>query len=324
MADESYLKQQEAFPLLTVEQQSLLLSVCGSNDANLCELGRILQQEIFSRGDSIYTSAVDPEQRSYLRQLLQLLVKYVSNGVVPRKILLRSLVDSVDFVPGEPLTFTIAGRKFTLRSPGQQHYLQKIRTHQLTFALGPAGTGKTYLAVAAALQQLLNRQKNCLILTRPVLEAGEHLGFLPGSYLDKIDPYLQPLYDSVIDLIGPERFAKLRQNNQIEISPLAYMRGRTLNRAFIILDEAQNSSKQQMKLFLTRLGEDTATVVTGDPSQIDLKNTDDSGLHDAVQKLSAIEKIAVHYFDERDIVRSDLVREIVRAYDEPPNNTAAL
>ena len=210
---------------------------------------------------------------------------------------------------------TVRGKRITPQSPNQRSYVEAIRSHDLVFATGPAGTGKSYLAVALGVAALRDRKVARLILTRPAVEAGERLGFLPGDLTEKIDPYLRPLYDALYELMPPERFARAMERGEIEVAPLAFMRGRSLNEAFIILDEAQNATPAQMKMFLTRLGYGAQAVVNGDITQIDLEKDQRSGLVVAREILKDVEGIAFVEFNERDVVRHELVARIVRAYD---------
>ncbi|MBL6764600.1 MAG: PhoH family protein [Verrucomicrobiae bacterium] len=202
------------------------------------------------------------------------------------------------------------------KNPGQQRYLNAIASHDITFGIGPAGTGKTYLAMAMAVRALREGETSRIILTRPAVEAGEALGFLPGDLYEKLDPYLRPLHDALYDMLPVEEISRHRERGTIEIAPLAYMRGRTLNNAFIILDEAQNTTAEQMLMFLTRLGFSSKAVVTGDPSQVDLPHNKKSGLHEAVRALGQVEGIALIEFARRDIVRHPLVQRIIAAYEE--------
>src|SRR5208337_921902 len=202
------------------------------------------------------------------------------------------------------------------KSPNQRRYLEAIEQHDMVFAVGPAGTGKTYLAVAMAISALLNKQVNRIILARPAVEAGERLGFLPGTLQEKIDPYLRPLYDALFDMLDPERVERYLEKNIIEIAPIAFMRGRTLNDSFVILDEAQNTTSEQMKMFVTRLGFNSKAVITGDITQIDLPNSNRSGMLEAIDILKNVEGIRFCYFDEGDVVRHHLVQRIIRAYDD--------
>ena len=202
------------------------------------------------------------------------------------------------------------------KSPNQRRYLEAIEKHDMVFAVGPAGTGKTYLAVAMAISALLNKQVNRIILARPAVEAGERLGFLPGTLQEKIDPYLRPLYDALFDMLEPERVERYLEKNIIEIAPIAFMRGRTLNDSFVILDEAQNTTSEQMKMFVTRLGFGSKAVITGDITQIDLPTARRSGLIEAAEILQGVNGLAFVNFDESDVVRHHLVQRIIRAYDE--------
>ncbi len=202
------------------------------------------------------------------------------------------------------------------KSPNQRRYLEAIEQHDMVFAVGPAGTGKTYLAVAMAISALLNKQVNRIILARPAVEAGERLGFLPGTLQEKIDPYLRPLYDALFDMLDPERVERYLEKNIIEIAPIAFMRGRTLNDSFVILDEAQNTTSEQMKMFVTRLGFGSKAVITGDVTQIDLPTARRSGLIEAAEILKGVNGLAFVNFDESDVVRHHLVQRIIRAYDE--------
>ncbi|MBI3477611.1 MAG: PhoH family protein [Acidobacteria bacterium] len=202
------------------------------------------------------------------------------------------------------------------KSPNQRRYLDAIENHDMVFGVGPAGTGKTYLAVAMAISALLNKQVNRIILARPAVEAGERLGFLPGTLQEKIDPYLRPLYDALFDMMDPERVERYLEKNVIEIAPIAFMRGRTLNDSFVILDEAQNTTSEQMKMFVTRLGFGSKAVITGDVTQIDLPNARRSGLLEAIDILKDVSGLAFVHFDDTDVVRHHLVQRIIRAYDD--------
>jgi phosphate starvation-inducible PhoH-like protein len=208
------------------------------------------------------------------------------------------------------------------KSGNQRRYLDAIENHDMVFGIGPAGTGKTYLAVAMAISALLAKRVNRIILARPAVEAGERLGFLPGTLQDKIDPYLRPLYDALYDMLDPEKVDRYLEKSVIEIAPIAFMRGRTLNDSFVILDEAQNTTSEQMKMFVTRLGFNSKAVITGDVTQIDLPNARRSGLLEAIEVLKNVEGLAFVHFDEGDVVRHHLVQRIVRAYDEHKTRVA--
>jgi phosphate starvation-inducible PhoH-like protein len=223
---------------------------------------------------------------------------------------LRGLIDS-----GKQRQAAGIKRMVQPRSPNQRKYVEAIEANDMVFGLGPAGTGKTYLAVAMAVSALLAKKVARIILVRPAVEAGERLGFLPGSLQEKVDPYLRPLYDALYDLLDPVKVDKMLETNVIEVAPLAFMRGRTLNDAFIIMDEAQNTTNEQMKMFLTRLGNESKAVITGDLTQCDLPNPKKSGLHEALRVLNGVEGIAFCHFEDVDVVRHHLVQRIVRAYD---------
>jgi phosphate starvation-inducible protein PhoH and related proteins len=225
------------------------------------------------------------------------------------KVTLRSLAEA-----GRQRAF--GRRTVQPKSVNQRHYLEAIENHDMVFGIGPAGTGKTYLAVAMAISALQSKRVNRIILARPAVEAGERLGFLPGTLQDKIDPYLRPLYDALYDLLEPEKVDRYLEKNVIEIAPIAFMRGRTLNDSFVILDEAQNTTSEQMKMFVTRLGFNSKAVITGDVTQIDLPNARRSGLLEAAEVLKNVEGLTFAYFDDTDVVRHQLVQRIIRAYDE--------
>lgn len=224
--------------------------------------------------------------------------------------------ETLNELKGDLIIVTNKGKQLKAKTLGQQEYVNKIRKNDIVFGIGPAGTGKTYLAIALAIKAFKDGDVEKIILTRPALEAGESLGFLPGDLQEKIDPYLRPLYDALFDIMGPEAFYRYKEKELIEVAPLAYMRGRTLEKAFIILDEGQNTTKEQMKMFLTRLGNSSKMVITGDITQIDLPKGKESGLREASKILKGIKGIEFNYFEEGDIVRNKLVMKIVRAYDE--------
>ena len=217
---------------------------------------------------------------------------------------------------GDFIAITAKGRPIRPKTLGQKAYIQAISKNAITFGVGPAGTGKTYLAVAMAVKAFKAHEVSRIILTRPAVEAGEKLGFLPGDLQNKVDPYLRPLYDALFDMLGAEKYQGLLEKQLIEVAPLAYMRGRTLDDAFIILDEAQNTSPEQMKMFLTRMGAGSKVVVTGDVTQIDLPDKARSGLVDALAVLKQVQGIAMMYFSEKDVVRHRLVQDIIKAYDK--------
>jgi len=223
--------------------------------------------------------------------------------------------DLIDRIMGDVIAITHRGRQVKCKTLGQKRYVQSLKEHELVFGIGPAGTGKTYLTVAMAVLAFKNKEVDRIILTRPAVEAGEKLGFLPGDLQSKVDPYLRPLYDALQEFLGLDSYRALTERGAIEVAPLAYMRGRTLNSAFIILDEAQNCSSEQMKMFLTRIGEGSRVVVTGDVTQIDLPKEKTSGLVQAVRVLENVEGIGIVYLTHKDVVRHELVQRIVCAYE---------
>jgi phosphate starvation-inducible PhoH-like protein len=224
--------------------------------------------------------------------------------------------DAIEEIMADVIAITNKGRQVKSRTIGQKRYVRAIKENTLVFAIGPAGTGKTYLAMAMAVVALKNKEVERIILTRPAVEAGESLGFLPGDLQNKVDPYLRPLYDALYDFLGGEGFSRLSERGVIEVAPLAYMRGRTLSDAFIVLDEAQNCTEEQMKMFLTRFGENSKIVVTGDITQIDLPKEKRSGLKQCIAVLEGVEGISIQYLTHKDVVRHPLVQSIVRAYEK--------
>ena len=300
------------------------LLLAGVNDANLVELQRALGVRVSFRGDALLLGGT-AEQIERATPIAQGLVDLVRIGepITPDDVFRLAS----DGVPSD-LTAPTADDKILLpglrraivpKTQGQRDYLGAISTHDIVVGIGPAGTGKTYLAVAKAVEALARKRVRRIILARPAVEAGESLGFLPGDLQAKVDPYLRPLYDALEDMMPHDRVQKALETRTIEIAPLAYMRGRTLSDAFIILDEAQNATNAQMKMFLTRLGVNSRTVVTGDKTQIDLPKREESGLIQIERVLPGIEGIAFCYLHEGDVVRHRLVREIIRAYAEDQN-----
>lgn len=298
-------------------------SLFGTRDENI----RLLESELKIRthltsGDSLEVEGEEPQVRR-AEQILGDYVNLVEQGHVFNNGDLNSFLRVVTADPNVSLRRLVESGKsrsfgkkvLAPKTVNQRRYVDAIEHHDLTFGIGPAGTGKTYLAVAMAVSALLNKRVSRIVLTRPAVEAGEHLGFLPGTLQEKVDPYLRPLYDALFDMVEPERVEKLVERNTIEIAPLAFMRGRTLNDCFIILDEAQNTTAEQMKMILTRQGFNSKMVVTGDQTQIDLPGGKRSGLLNAVEVLSGVQGIAFVNFNDKDVVRHELVQRIVRAYD---------
>jgi phosphate starvation-inducible protein PhoH and related proteins len=316
---------------IVLEKTSVLADLCGANDYNLRVMERLVGSRIFCRGNELFLDSEDEGARELFRMLVERLVESMAEGMSPTPDLIIAL--HADLTPegefGQGRSSCSEGGDFfdtCLQIPGgygkvfprgksQSLYLKGLAVHDLSFAVGPAGTGKTYLAVAWALRELLVKSKRKLILTRPVVEAGESLGFLPGDLAQKISPYLRPLYDAMEALVPVEIVRRLEESRAIEIAPLAYMRGRSLSNCVVILDEAQNTTKEQMKMFLTRLGENSKAIVTGDVTQIDLPRKGESGLVHALGLLSRVDEIFVCRLDSRDVVRSGLVRRIIEAYE---------
>lgn len=302
-----------------------LLSLVGVRDANLLYLEQRSGATLVVKGDSLLVRAPEPI-RSALRDVLEELINRVAAGQVIDEVALgylwdqRTVQGEVEqnlLVEGEPILFTSGSRKAVrAKTLGQQRYLEAVQDNDVVFAIGPAGTGKTFLAVVMAMDYLKRQLVDRIILVRPAVEAGEQLGFLPGDLQDKINPYLRPLFDALSDITGAEKIAKYLSNGVIEASPLAYMRGRTLNNAFVILDEAQNTTVGQMKMFLTRMGFQSKVVVTGDVTQIDLTGRTMSGLVHVGDILRDTEGVEFVDLDGRDVVRHPLVRRIVDAFEE--------
>jgi phosphate starvation-inducible PhoH-like protein len=295
----------------------------GANDGNLSVFEELLGVRVYFQGNQIYLESCEEDKRRLFERMLNELEDHIALGQLPGPDLIRAVYGTMDARKEQnsqllkDTCVVIPGglKKVFPRSYKQALYLKAIENRDLVFSIGPAGTGKTYLAVAKALKSVLSRKRRKLILTRPVVEAGENLGFLPGDLEQKISPYLRPLYDAMEAFIPPEALRRMEENRIIEIAPLAYMRGRTLSECFVILDEAQNTTKEQMKMFLTRLGEGTQAVVTGDITQIDLTKRSTSGLLDVISVLKSIREIEFTFFGEEDVVRNPLVRKIVRAYE---------
>lgn len=304
-----------------LEDRRLLSELCGVNDSNLLAIEELIGARVLSRGNELRLESDDDSKLALFKSLVTELEGQVRDGQIPGRGLIRSLYETLqdDSVPQIPLSKKSivfpSGVKVFPRGEKQSAYIDVMDSHDLVFGIGPAGTGKTYLAVAHALRGILAKKKKKLVLTRPVVEAGENLGFLPGDLTQKISPYLRPLYDAMDAFINYETIARLEEKRVIEIAPLAYMRGRSLRDSYIILDEAQNTTREQMKMFLTRLGEGAQAVVTGDVTQIDLEKKTHSGLLHARDILTEIREIAFIEFTAKDVVRHSLVQKIVQAYE---------
>ncbi len=300
------------------------LALAGVNDGNLLELSKRLGVRVSLRGDSLSLAgpAEAVERAAPVVQALVDLARMGGGETLDVHDVERVLADEAHGALGKPspdeVKIILPGLRRVIqpKTAGQRTYLQAIAQNDIVIGIGPAGTGKTYLAVAAAVDALSRKRVRRIILARPAVEAGENLGFLPGDLQEKVDPYLRPLYDALEDMMPPDRVQKALETRTIEIAPLAYMRGRTLSDAFVILDEAQNATGMQMKMFLTRLGVNSRAVITGDKTQIDLPNREDSGLLQVERILPGIEGIGFHYLEDSDVVRHRLVRDIIRAYAE--------
>jgi phosphate starvation-inducible PhoH-like protein len=295
----------------------------GNLDENIILLEKAFDVNITSRDGEIILKG-ESAQIDRVEEVLQVLVKNIQAGEVIDKQRVNYVIQSVNVGDGKKLediskTFicvTSRGKYIKPKTIGQNQYIKEIQNKYLVFGLGPAGTGKTYLAVAMAIRAFKNNEVSKIIITRPAVEAGENLGFLPGDLQMKVDPYLRPLYDALFDILGTDAFNSFKERGLIEIAPLAYMRGRTLDNAFIILDEAQNTTREQMKMFLTRFGFRSKVVVNGDVSQIDLPSGRKSGLVHAIEVLSTVDDIGFVYLTDRDVVRHELVKKIILEYDK--------
>ena len=301
-------------------------AIFGCNDTNLTALEQACGVKLSLKNGGIEITGQDADITAAEKTIGHLLNLYHSGDKVdPAKIryvseLIRSgREDQVDEILGEVVALTVRGKPIKCKTAGQLQYVQSARQNSLTLAIGPAGTGKTYLAIALAANAIRKNEVDRLILTRPAVEAGEKLGFLPGDMSQKVDPYLRPLYDALYEIMGPDSVQRLTERNVLEIAPLAFMRGRTLSNSFIILDEAQNTTTEQMKMFLTRLGEHSRCIVTGDLTQIDLPRGKESGLKEAEMILRDISDIGIIRLSQEDVVRNELVRRIVEAYERREN-----
>ena len=308
---------------VNAERVEDVISVFGSFDENIHRIEDALCVSIVNR-DTELKVVGDEEAADKAVRTLEGLLKLASKGEQIDEQRVRYLItlvnqgqdDQVAKIAEDVVCITAKGKPIKAKTVGQQKYMKAIGKNTITIGVGPAGTGKTYLAVAAAVAAFRERTVNRIILTRPAVEAGERLGFLPGDLQNKVDPYLRPLYDALYDMLGPENFQKYQERGAIEVAPLAYMRGRTLDDSFIILDEAQNTTKEQMKMFLTRLGFGSKIVITGDVTQIDLPDDKTSGLKDAIRVLEGVEDIAICKLTSADVVRHALVQQIINAYEK--------
>ena len=309
--------------IVNAERVEDLMAIFGSFDENIRRIEEALTVTIVNRGNELKVTG-DEEMVDKAVRTLEGLLTLAAKGETIDEQRVRYLItlvnegndEQVAQMAKDVVCITAKGKPIKAKTVGQQTYMKAIMKNTVTIGVGPAGTGKTYLAVAAAVAAFREKQVNRIILTRPAVEAGERLGFLPGDLQNKVDPYLRPLYDALYDMLGAETFQKYQERGSIEVAPLAYMRGRTLDDSFIILDEAQNTTREQMKMFLTRLGFGSKIVITGDVTQIDLPDDKVSGLKDAIRVLDGVKDIAICRLTSADVVRHALVQQIINAYEK--------
>ena len=308
---------------ISIERMEQAVNIFGSFDENIRLLEKEFNVTVTNRDGELRISG-EAEDVMHAAKAVQAMLTLSSRGEALGEQNVRYIIDMVrtgkeeqiSELAGDVLCISAKGRPVKPKTIGQKEYIQSVLKNTVTIGVGPAGTGKTYLAVAAAVQAFREKQVNRIILTRPAVEAGERLGFLPGDLQSKVDPYLRPLYDALFDMLGAETYQKYLERGNIEVAPLAYMRGRTLDDSFIILDEAQNTSREQMKMFLTRLGFGSKIVITGDVTQIDLPDGKASGLREAMRVLKNVEGIGICELTNADVVRHVMVQRIVKAYEE--------
>lgn len=307
--------------ICVLDDTDLIPELCGFNDRNLKAIEEKLNVPVYCRGNEILLESDNKEKQELFSHVIARMRSYAQKGISPDQDMITTLFNEAESGTTDSHTdysITIPGssRRVFPRNKNQMKLLELFGTKDLVFAIGPAGTGKTYLAVAKALCEILQKKYRKLVITRPVVEAGESLGFLPGDLAQKISPYLKPIYDAMESLLSFEAVTKLEESGAIEVAPLAYMRGRSLSDCYIILDEAQNTTREQMKMFLTRIGERSKAIVTGDVTQIDLPNKSASGLVEATRILREIDDIGFLEFSSGDIVRNRLVKKIIDAYEK--------
>lgn len=308
---------------ISLERMEEAVSLFGSFDENIRLLENEFHVSVVNREEQLIISG-EPEDTMLAEKAIEALLRLISRGENVGEQHVRYVIglcrsgqlDRIDELTRDVVCISAKGRPIKPKTIGQKDYIKTIQTCPVTIGVGPAGTGKTYLAVAAAVAAFREKEVSRIILTRPAVEAGERLGFLPGDLQSKVDPYLRPLYDALFDMLGPETYQKYLEKGNIEVAPLAYMRGRTLDDSFIILDEAQNTTREQMKMFLTRLGFGSKIVITGDVTQIDLPEEKVSGLKDAIRVLEGVEDIAICTLTSSDVVRHALVQKIINAYEK--------
>lgn len=310
--------------ILTADTMDAYISLFGLNDQNISLIEQECSVIVSIRGNCLQIQGNDKEHLSLAEKVISILFDLIAQNETVDRIRIRYIIsmvragneDRIMESLKKVIAITHRGKQITCKTIGQQNYIDTIRNNTLTFAVGPAGTGKTYLAMALAVMALKSKEAERIILTRPAVEAGEKLGFLPGDLTQKVDPYLRPLYDAMYDFMGPDSCTRLLDRGAVEVAPLAYMRGRTLSDAYIILDEAQNTTSEQMKMFLTRIGFNSKVIVTGDITQTDLPQGKKSGLAEAIFILRDIPGIGIVELTGKDIVRHELVQRIVEAYEK--------
>ena len=311
--------------VISIEEVSngVIANLYGQQDEHLKLLANSTHTKINARGNQLQVEGTE-ENIEMVNNALQLMIDEAQTETLNLEmthIILQGNYEATDeCVDAEEVRIQTRKGVITGRSPNQKLYLHNIVTHDINFGVGPAGTGKTYLAVACAVEAILNQEVQRIILVRPAVEAGERLGFLPGDLSDKVDPYLRPLYDALYEMLGVEKVERMMEKNIIEVAPLAFMRGRTLNNAFVILDEAQNTTVEQMKMFLTRTGFGTTVVITGDITQVDLRKGETSGLKHAIEVLKKVKDLSFSWFESKDVVRHNLVQKIINAYESNDDN----
>ena len=307
--------------ILTADTMDAYIALFGLNDQNISVIEQECSVHIALRGNHLVIQG-DPDRLDFAEKTVRILFDMIQHNETVDRLRIRYVIsmvrdgnaDRIEESLKKVIAITHRGKQITCKTIGQQKYIETIRKNILTFAIGPAGTGKTYLAMALSVMALKNKEAERIILTRPAVEAGEKLGFLPGDLTQKVDPYLRPLYDAMYDFMGADSYTRLLERGTVEVAPLAYMRGRTLSDAFIILDEAQNTTPEQMKMFLTRIGFNSKVIVTGDITQTDLPAGKKSGLAEAIRILDGIPGIGIVELTGKDIVRHELVQRIVEAY----------
>lgn len=307
---------------LSLENMETYLALFGMNDRNMAALEQEMEVSVSLHGNEL-TIRGEEENVHLSEQVIEKLIEMLKKGEMIDASRIRYAValaregrlEEISEILGDVVAITHRGKRIQCKTLGQKEYVAAVRKNELTLAVGPAGTGKTYLAMALAVVAMRNKEVERIVLTRPAVEAGEKLGFLPGDMTQKVDPYLRPLYDALYEMMGVESYQRMVERGTLEIAPLAFMRGRTLNDAFIILDEAQNTTCEQMKMFLTRLGAASRCIVTGDVSQIDLPRGKKSGLVEAMEVLKDVSGISIVHLSNKDVVRHELVQKIVRAYE---------